>query len=39
LQVLAHTAAESSHGHPPVRGASPGSKSSTRISKIDDRSA
>jgi hypothetical protein len=39
LQVFAHPASERSHGHPPVRGASHGSKSSTRISQIVDRSA
>ena len=38
-QVCAHPASERRHGHPPVRGTSHGAKSSTRISKRDDRSA
>ena len=38
-QVFAHTASERRHGHPPVRGKSPGAQSSTRIRTRDDRSA
>jgi hypothetical protein len=39
VPVFAPTASERSHGHPPVRGESHGSKWSTRIRKIDGRSA
>jgi hypothetical protein len=39
LPIFQHPASERSHRHPPVRGESHGSKRSTRIRKIDGRSA